>query len=117
MFLLLLVMAVAAVSCARVPAFRPSIIFVTWDSVRADHVSCEGYSRPTTPALDDICGEAVVFEQAYSSHNWTRTSYTSLLTSRHVWEFPALGSIGSTTDRPIRKSAGRCHTSISIPPM
>ena len=86
--LLALIVSIHAAGCTRVPPYRPSIIFITWDSVRADHVSCYGYARPTTPALDGICGDAVVFEQAYSSHNWTRTSYTALLTSRHVWEFP-----------------------------
>ncbi|MGB5261169.1 MAG: sulfatase, partial [Gammaproteobacteria bacterium] len=65
-----------------------NVIWVSWDSVRADHLSTYGYARPTTPALDRFAEEAVVYESAYAQHNWTRPSYASMFASKHVWEMP-----------------------------
>lgn len=68
---------------------RPlNVIFVTWDSTRADHLSCYGYSRPTSPHLDEFAKDAVLFETAISQHNWTRPSYTSMFTGLHNWDLP-----------------------------
>ena len=67
-----------------VPPVKPTrpfnIIFITWDSVRADHISPYGYPRQTSPHLDRFAQEAVLFETAISQHNWTRPSYASMLT-------------------------------------
>jgi arylsulfatase len=71
-------------------ATRPfNVIWITWDSVRADHVSCYGYPRPTTPNLDGLAREAVLFEKAIAQHNWTYPSYASMFTSMGIWEFPS----------------------------
>ncbi len=66
-------------------AFR-SVIVLTWDSTRADHLSCYGYERETTPEVDRFAADAVLFERAYANHNWTRPSYMSVLTGRPAWE-------------------------------
>ena len=58
------------------------VIFLTWDSTRADHISSYGYPHDTTPELDAFAAEGVLFEQAYAQNNWTRPSYASLLTSQ-----------------------------------
>ncbi len=82
-----LLVALGASSCeTSPPPGPPSVIYVTWDSVRADHVSAYGYARPTTPTLDRLAREGVLFETAIAQHNWTRPSYSSVLTSRHMWE-------------------------------
>jgi|GEM_PF-1627290 len=71
------------------PVSRPThILWISWDSVRADHTSSYGYGRLTTPNLDRLASESVLFETAVSLHNWTRPSYSSMFTSRGVWEFP-----------------------------
>jgi arylsulfatase A-like enzyme len=64
------------------------VVWVTWDSVRADHLSCYGYSRPTTPHLDQVAREGVLFRKNISNHNWTRPSYASMLSSLGAWELP-----------------------------
>ena len=33
---------------------KPNILFIVWDTVRYDHLSCYGYKRQTTPFLDSI---------------------------------------------------------------
>jgi arylsulfatase A-like enzyme len=86
--------AVLAVNAAAALVPHPAVphpynvIWVSWDSVRADHLSTYGYPRPTTPALDRFAEEAVVYEAAYAQHNWTRPSYASMFASKHVWEMP-----------------------------
>ena len=85
-----LALAVCALALARAgrPAVRGrghSVVYVTFDSVRADHVSSYGYGRATTPRLDAFAEGAVLFERAYSQHNWTRPSYASILTSKAQW--------------------------------
>ena len=79
--------ALAALACQE-PAPPPNVLFLTWDSLRADHVSAYGYERETTPVLDAFARESVLYERARSQHNWTRPSYASMLTSRHNWELP-----------------------------
>jgi arylsulfatase A-like enzyme len=53
---------------------------VSCDSLRADHLSCYGYSRKTSPVLDAFAAESVMFEEAMSQETWTLTSHMSMLT-------------------------------------
>lgn len=58
----------------------PTIVLVSIDCLRADHVGAYGYSRPTTPAIDALAREATVFEKAFSTAPWTLPSHMSMLT-------------------------------------
>ncbi len=91
----LFLLAVAAVALVAawglMESARPSdtgrpVLFLTWDSTRADHLSCYGYERETTPAVDALAKDAVLYERAYSNHNWTRPSYMSTLAGVPGWE-------------------------------
>ena len=44
---------------ARGPA-RPNVLLISVDTLRADHLGCYGYGRPTSPALDRLALEGVV---------------------------------------------------------
>lgn len=59
---------------------RPSILLVTLDTTRADHVGVYGYDRPTTPNLDRLAADGIVFDQALSSSSWTLPAHGSLFT-------------------------------------
>lgn len=59
---------------------QPNIIFIVLDTVRADHLSCYGYNRLTTPALDKIAAEGALFQQAVASAPWTLPSHASMFT-------------------------------------
>jgi arylsulfatase A-like enzyme len=48
--------------------------------LRADHVGAYGYGRPTTPAIDALARDGVVFEQAIAQSTFTKTSIASLFT-------------------------------------
>jgi len=65
----------------------PDVILVVIDALRRDHVGVYGYPRPTTPFLDELAAEGVVFENAYSQAPQTFNSTTTLLSSRY---FPYL---------------------------
>jgi arylsulfatase A-like enzyme len=60
---------------------RPSaIVLVTVDTLRADAVSFAGYGLPTTPFLDRLAKEGVVFTNAYAPSSWTPPSMASIFT-------------------------------------
>lgn len=59
----------------------PNILLIAIDSIRADHMSCYGYHRQTTPHIDRFAREeCVLFEHTYSAHIPTSPAYASMLT-------------------------------------
>lgn len=66
-------------------AIRPkNVILITIDSLRADHLGCLGYPENTTPNLDALAKEGVLFTKAISCGPDTPTSITPLLTSAYI---------------------------------
>ena len=61
---------------------RPNVLVVALDSVRADHLGCQGHDRLTSPALDALASEGVRFERAYSVAPWGLPSVASMVTGR-----------------------------------
>ncbi len=59
---------------------RPSILLVSLDTLRADHMGLYGYERDTTPHLDQLARESVVFERALAPASWTLVSHMTMLT-------------------------------------
>ncbi|MCP5120656.1 MAG: sulfatase-like hydrolase/transferase, partial [bacterium] len=59
---------------------RPNIVLIVIDTLRADHLSCYGYERPTSPRLDALAERAVLFESAAAVAPYTRASTASILT-------------------------------------
>lgn len=64
---------------------RPNIVVVAVDTLRPDHLGCYGYPRPTSPAIDELAGESVVFEQACAAGIPTTPSFTTLLSGLHPY--------------------------------
>ncbi len=64
---------------------RPNIVLLGVDSLRADHMSCYGYPRLTTPHLDRFAQEGTLFENTYSAHIPTTSAYGSMLTGMDVF--------------------------------
>jgi len=70
-----------------------NLVIVVLDTVRADHLSCYGYGRPTSPYLERFAEQAFLFENAQSVSPWTAPALISLMTSLHpdahgVLDFP-----------------------------
>jgi len=78
---------------------QPSIILITVDCLRADHVGFMGYQRPTTPFLDSLAGESLVFRRAIVAGAPTYYSIPAIMASRYPL---ALGRdvLGLAPDEP-----------------
>ena len=59
---------------------RPNIVLLGVDSLLADHMSCYGYHRQTTPHIDRFAEGGALFEKTYSAHIPTTSAYASMLT-------------------------------------
>jgi arylsulfatase A-like enzyme len=64
----------------RTAATRPDVVMVILDAARADHFGAYGYGRNTTPAIDGLAAEGLVFERAYSECPNTTCSVPNLIT-------------------------------------
>ena len=63
------------------PRKKPlNLVLLGIDSLRADHMSCYGYPRQTTPHIDRLATQGVLFERNYSAHIPTTSAYASMLT-------------------------------------
>ncbi len=65
---------------APTTASRNNVVVIMLDTVRADHLSCYGYARPTTPHLDALARQGVLFEHAVAPTSWTLPALASVLT-------------------------------------
>jgi len=83
-FALAITIALASLSaggCDLLGPARPrSIIMITIDTLRRDHLSVYGYAHPTSPGLEALAARGTVFEDAVSASPWTRTSVATLFT-------------------------------------
>ncbi len=61
-------------------AERPNILFIVWDTVRADHLSLYGHERRTTPFLDEWAKGARVYEDCLTVGSTTVPSHASMFT-------------------------------------
>lgn len=66
------------------PTQMPNILLIVTDAFRATHMSALGYERPTTPNLDRLAAEGVLFEQAISPGSWSLPTHASLFTGLYV---------------------------------
>ncbi len=63
-------------------AARPSnVVIISIDALRADRLHLYGYQRATSPWLDELSKDAVVFDRFYYSGGGTLPSHLSMLTS------------------------------------
>ena len=74
----------------------PSVILYVIDGAGADLMSLYGYNRNTTPRLERLAADGVVFDRAYSNSAWTKPSTASFLTSL---QHSALGGFRDWGDR------------------
>jgi choline-sulfatase len=70
---------------------RPSVVVYLIDTLRADHLGCYGYDRPTSPRIDAFARSAIVFTDAVAQSSWTLPSTASVLTGLTPRRHGALG--------------------------
>lgn len=62
---------------------KPNILLISIDALRADHLGCYGYPRQTSPFIDSLAKEGMVFLNALTPLPATDPSFASLFTSQH----------------------------------
>lgn len=70
---------------------EPNLLVFLIDTLRADHLSCYGYKRPTSPNIDAFARDAVRFDNAISTSSWTRPAVGSVLTGTYPGTHGARG--------------------------
>lgn len=81
----------------QIPAYKydkkienyPNVILVVVDALRPDHLSAYGYPLETSPNLDKLAEESVVFENVITASPWTLPSISSILTGKYPYEHGA----------------------------
>lgn len=77
-----LLAALLASACGEPPsAVRgPGVLVIAIDGLRADHLACYGYDRQTSPSLDALASEGLLFEEPWASAPQTLPAHVALLT-------------------------------------
>jgi len=65
--------------CSKPPS-RPNVLLISVDTLRADHLGCYRYRRPTSAFIDSLAASGVLFESAFSPSPWTLPGHASMLT-------------------------------------
>jgi arylsulfatase A-like enzyme len=81
---------------------RLNVVLISIDTLRADHLSCYGYDRPTSPAIDQLAREGTLFRNAQSASSWTTPSHMTMMTGLR----PSVHGV----DRPGRRLAPEAIT-------
>ncbi|RYZ58138.1 MAG: hypothetical protein EOP08_16605, partial [Proteobacteria bacterium] len=68
-----------------------SLLVITVDALRADHVTAYGYGRNTTPRFDRLAADSALFEYAYCPTPHTSYSITSLMTGKYMHPLRTMG--------------------------
>lgn len=68
----------------------PSVLLITLDTTRADHLGCYGYNRAATPHLDSFASSGCRFTDAVSNSVETGPSHMTILSGRLIHEHGAL---------------------------
>jgi len=59
---------------------KPHVILISVDTLRADRLSCMGYTAHQTPVMDALAAEGVLFERCFTPNPLTLPAHTSMLT-------------------------------------
>ena len=93
MNLKLLIVAMAVVALAIVVWLAgpfggegPSIILISVDTLRPDHLGCYGYERRTSPAVDAFARESIIFSKCFAQAPTTRPSCGTIVTGYYPHE-------------------------------
>jgi arylsulfatase A-like enzyme len=102
------VLVVASYAAAKTAQARalplPNFIVISLDTLRADHLGCYGYERPTSIRLDELARESVLFEWAFSPAPNTPPAHMSLFTSLYPTVHGFTGDKDKLPDRRLTLS-------------
>jgi arylsulfatase A-like enzyme len=68
---------------SQATAKKPNVLVIAADSIRPDHLSALGYSRPTTPNVDRLIAGGTLFDHTMAPLAMTTPSWVSMVTGRY----------------------------------
>jgi arylsulfatase A-like enzyme len=89
--LLVLLVLFSFFSCGR-DKVKPDILLITIDTLRWDRLGCYGYPLDTSPFIDQLAKEGVIFKHAATPFPLTDPSHASILTSLHPLTHQVMGN-------------------------
>ena len=69
---------------------KPGVVLYLVDTLRADHLGCYGYARPTSPHFDALAADGVRFATVVAQASWTTPATASILTGRYPYSHGAV---------------------------
>lgn len=94
----ILVAVLLPVSCSYFSR-KPNFIFITVDTLRADHTPFGNYSRPTMPATQNFFRNAVNFTHAETPRSLTSPAFASLMTGLYPYRHGVRKVAGKLNDQ------------------
>lgn len=77
-----------------------NVILITMTTLRYDHMSMNGYNRPTTPNLDILAKESLVFNNAFSQSSWTLPESVTIYSSLYPFQHGVMNRYDGSTLSP-----------------
>ena len=71
-----------------------NILLLGIDTLRADHLGCYGYVRDTSPVIDRLAKEGILFKNAFAPAIPTHPGWTSILTGAHPLKHKIVTHVG-----------------------
>ncbi len=84
-FLVVLFLAVTAAECGDHDNGGWNLLVFTLDTTRADHLGCYGYKRETSPHIDAVAREGILFEDCLSCSSITPVSHATIFTGMYPY--------------------------------
>ena len=88
----------ALTGCAGDPAAElrgegppPNVLLLAIDTLRGDHLGCYGAENVSTPNIDALAADGVLFSRCYATAPWTLPSFASIYTGLRPWRHGAVG--------------------------
>ena len=88
---------ISSFSCGK-KTETPNVLFIIIDTLRADHLSCYGYGRETSPTIDSLAATGVRWENCQAQAPWTLPATTSIFSGLSTAHHGAGRRIGISYD-------------------
>lgn len=77
---------------------KPNVILVSLDTLRADHLGCYGYDRNTSPNIDLLSKDGILFDRCFSQASYTLPAHVSMLTGLNPVKHNVFSSVQHNLD-------------------
>jgi arylsulfatase A-like enzyme/tetratricopeptide (TPR) repeat protein len=94
-------LAILLLTCGCADDNRQNVLLVTFDTTRADRLSCYGYFEPSSPNVDQLAEEGALFTNSFTTNPITLPSHTSIMTGT----YPLYHGVRDNSTYTVRENA------------